>query len=124
MTDKEKLYEVLGELLFAIAKSDGVIQSEEKEELVKFLESHNWASEIKWSFEYEESKGATVEELYNKVIHYCHSYGPAPEYLEFIDAMKIIAEASGGKDKNEKNIIESFSKDLTDRFRHDIEKLM
>ena len=40
MTDKEKLYETLGELLYAIAKADGVIQAEEKEALEKMFKNH------------------------------------------------------------------------------------
>ena len=121
-SEKEKLYETLGELLFAIAKADGVIQEEEKEALNKLLERHTWAAEIKWSFDYESNKNASIEEVYNKVLNYCHSYGPAPEYEEFIDAMKTIAQATEGVEERESSIIESFSKDLTARFQRDIER--
>lgn len=123
MSKKEELYETLGELLFVIAKADGVIQEEEKDALAKLLERHSWASEIKWSFQYESSKNSTVEEVYNKVINACHSYGPTPEYEEFIEAMKLVANASDGIDENESNIINSFSKDLIARFQKDIDRL-
>lgn len=123
MPDKEKLYETLGELLFCVAKADGVIQEEEKESLQKLLKNHSWASEIKWSFYYEEANNSSLEETYNKVINFCHAYGPAPEYEEFIEAMKIVAEASDGIDKDESELINSFSKDLIERFQRDLDRL-
>jgi len=124
MTEKERLYETLGELLFAIAKADGIIRDEEVSKLDELLKGHPWASEIKWSFDYEVAKNTPVEEVYDKVINFCHAYGPTPEYNEFIKAMQIIAEAPGWVDEKQESLINSFSKDLTDRFRKDIEKLM
>ncbi|MBB6459296.1 TerB family tellurite resistance protein [Flammeovirga kamogawensis] len=120
MKNTEKLYETLGELLYAIAKADGLIQDEERDALNELLKNHSWASEIRWSFNYEENQNATVEETYNKVINYCHSYGPTAEYEEFIDAMKFIANASNGIDEDESKIINSFSKDLIERFQRDL----
>lgn len=123
MRELEKLYETFGELLFAVAKADGVIQEEEKEALNKILANHAWASEIKWSFEYEATKNFPVEKIYNKVINFCHSYGPTKEYEEFIEAMKIIANAAEGIDQSESKIINSFSKDLITRFKNDLERM-
>lgn len=123
MKKVERLYEVMGELLYAIAKADGVIQKEEKDALKTLLSKHSFGSDIIWSFEYEESKDSSVEEIYNKVINFCHSYGPAPQYDEFIKAMKIIAEASNGIDADESKVITSFSKDLMQRFKNDLERL-
>ena len=37
MTDKEKLYETLGELLYAVALADGIIQKSEKNSLKELL---------------------------------------------------------------------------------------
>ncbi|TRX66384.1 TerB family tellurite resistance protein [Carboxylicivirga sp. M1479] len=119
----EKLYEVLGELLYAIAKADGIVQSEEKERLKELFNNHAFGSDIVWSFEYEVSKSTPIDEIYNKVINFCHSYGPAPQYDEFIKAMKIIAEAADGIQEGEAKIIESFSKDLLERFQRDTDKL-
>lgn len=123
MTEKEKLYETLGELLFAIAKADGTIQNEERGTLNEMLKNHPWASQIKWSFDYEETKNSSIEETYNKVINFCHSYGPTPEYDEFISAMKMVAKSSNGIDHNESEIISSFSKDLIERFQRDLDKM-
>jgi uncharacterized tellurite resistance protein B-like protein len=123
MTEKEKLYETLGELLYVIAKADGIIQLEEKNALNELLKNHPWASKIKWSFNYEESKNSSAEEILNKVINFCHRYGPTPEYGEFIEAMKYVANASQGIDHNESQVINSFSKDLIERFQRDIDRL-
>ncbi len=123
MTEQEKLYETLGELLYAIAKADGVIQQEEKDAMKDLLKEHPWAEQINWSFEYEASKEKSVDEVYNKVISYCKHYGPAPQYDEFIKAMEIVAEAAGGRDESENNIIESFSADLIKKFQRDMDLL-
>ncbi len=124
MQKTEKLYEVMGELLYAVAKADGVIQAEEKEALKKLLQNHPSQEDILWSFEYEEQHNSSVEETYNKVINYCHSFGPAPQYQEFINAMEIIAKAANDIEESESKIIQSFSKDLLARFQQDAEKLL
>ena len=124
MTDQEKLFEVLGELLYAVAKADGVVQNEEKEVLNKIFQNHPWASSITWSFNYEASKGHSVEDVYHKVIDFCKHYGPAPEYAEFIDAMELLAKANEVVDENEEKIMTSFTKDLTNKFHNDLNELM
>ncbi len=124
MTDKEKLYELMGELIYAVAKADGVIQEEETDKLKEILADHEWAKDIQWSFDYEVGKGNSVEDIYDKVIYYCKNYGPTPEYLEFISAMKAVAAASDGVDRNESSIINAFSKDLLEKFNKDIDELM
>ena len=56
-------------LIYALAKADGVIQTNEISALEEILGDHPWASEIKWSFNYEVSKNSSVEEIYKKVIN-------------------------------------------------------
>lgn len=123
MDRQERLYDVLGELLYAIAKADGVIQKEETDALNRLLSNHAYGNEIKWSFDYESTKDSSVEEIYNRVINFCHGHGPAAEYDEFIKAMKVIAEAANGVEDTESNIINSFSKDLLERFERDTQRL-
>ncbi|MBT8221324.1 MAG: TerB family tellurite resistance protein [Bacteroidia bacterium] len=122
MKPKEKLYETLGELIYAIAIADGVIQPSEIQKLEEILKYHEWGSQIKWSFDYETKKTPDLEKIYSKVINYCHSYGPAPEYEEFIDIIRNIAEISDGIDDNEQKVIANFSKDLIERFKADLER--
>ena len=123
MTDTEKLYETLGELLYVVALSDGIIQASERNALKEILKTHTWAQEVNWSFNYEESKTADIDDLYQKVIAVCHRIGPSPVYNEFIESMSLLAQASDGIDENESKIINSFSSDLIARFKKDIEKL-
>jgi len=119
MRDEGKLYETMGELLYAVAKADGVIQNEEKEALQELLKNHKWKDEINWSFNYEASKNNSVEEIYSKVITVCERIGPSPLYKEFIEAMTIIANANNGIDDDESKVMNSFSSDLIERFRKD-----
>jgi uncharacterized tellurite resistance protein B-like protein len=121
MNDKEKLYETMGELIFAVAKADGVIHDSEMTALQEILDNHHWAKNISWSFNYERDKNTDPNAAYKKVVSFCHSYGPTAEYAEFIDVMQKIAEASGTVEPEQANIINSFSHDLTERFRKDVE---
>ena len=57
MADLDKLLEAFGELLYVVAMADGMIQEEEVAALEKVLADHPWASDIKWSFDYERKKG-------------------------------------------------------------------
>jgi len=120
MADQEKLYEVMGELLFAVAKADGVIQPEEEKELQALLQGHPWADAIRWSFDYEANRDASVEDVYKKVIAFCEMNGPSGAYVEFTQAMERIAAAADGIDLKEREMMTSFAKDLTTRFRKDL----
>lgn len=120
MENLEKLYDAFGELIYAVAMADGIIQKEEVEALEKILAKHPWANEIKWSFDYELSKNNSVDELYNKVVAICHMIGPRKEYDNLIAIITEIAEASNGIDEKESAIISNFSKDLIARFQHDL----
>lgn len=120
MTEKERLYQSFGELIYVVAMADGIIQPAEIESLQTLMVDHEWSKEIEWSFNYERSKTPNVDDLYQKVINTCHQYGPSPIYAEFISAMKKIAEADQGTNKKEKKIIESFSSELIARFQRDL----
>ena len=122
MKDKEKLYDTFGELIYAIAMADGEIQPTEEAILRKILENHPWASQIKWSFNYEKNRHASVDEVYKKVVSFCQSYGPTAEYAEMLDVITQIAAASDGVDFNEEILIESFRRDLIDYFNDELDK--
>ncbi len=122
MTETERLFEVFGELLYAIAMADGVIQKEELSALEEIVENHPWSAPIKWSFEYEKSKANDLDEVYNKVISFCHHHGPSSHYADFISAMEKIAAAANGIESSESDMIQSFSTDLIARFQRDLDK--
>ena len=123
MKDTRKLFETFGELVYVVAMSDGKIHPEETEIIEKKLANHPWGSEIKWSFDYEVSKGNSIEELYKKVISYCEIHGPDAEYDFLIDLLEDVAKADGNKNGNERVIIEGFTNNLIQKFKEDLKNL-
>ena len=87
MSSTDRLYDAFGEIAYAIAKADGLIDQDEIDALTQILENHPWASNIKWSFNYEWLRDEDAEVIYKKAITRCMEYGPSPEYANFIDLM-------------------------------------
>ena len=114
--NKEQLYDALGELIYAVAKADGLVQESETEKLEELLMAHPWSREIKWSFDYEKDKQHSVEEAYSKALETCKNYGPSEEYPFLIEVLYAIAKASQGVDSKEKDIIERFQFELKEHF--------
>ncbi len=123
MKSRDRLYQTFGELLYVVAMSDGVINTEEIKVLEEILEEHPKGKEIKWSFDYENANKNDIETLYKKVIEVFSDHGPDEEYDFMIFALTKIAKANKGVSEQEKNIINSFSEDLLVRFTKDIEKI-
>ncbi|MCB0551487.1 MAG: TerB family tellurite resistance protein [Phaeodactylibacter sp.] len=123
MTPKERIYDAFGELLYLVARADGLIQPEEVESLEKILKGHPKARQIKWSFDYERTRRNDPEDLYLKVIQRCRENGPDPEYQFLIEMLEEVARASAGIDRAEKGVIEGFVHDLTERFKKDIQSI-
>lgn len=118
-----KLYEVFGELLYVLAMADGIIQEEEISTLKNLLANHPAAADIKWSFDYEQKKGRSTDEVYAKVIDYCRFAGPSPEYQNMVDIMEAMAKSSAGIDKDEQKVMNSFSNTLLEQFKKDLETI-
>lgn len=121
MNAKEELYEAFGELIYAIAKADGLIDNDEISKITEILDNHPWASNIKWSFNYEWLNDEPAEQIYKKAITRCIKHGPAEEYAEMLDVMKQIAAASEDTYRSEQEIIDSFSRDLIAQFQKDLD---
>lgn len=121
MISKEQLYDAFGELIYAVAKADGLIQIEEKLMLEKILSEHPWASQIHWSFNYESTKEMNPEESYKKALDIFKEYGPHPDYIYLLDVLEKVAAASNGIDADEQKVIDSFQSDLYKRFLRDAE---
>ena len=113
---KEQLYDALGELIYAVAKSDGLVQESETAKLEELLMAHPWAREIRWSFNYEKLKQNSVEEAYAKALETCKNYGQSEEYPFLFEVLNAIAKASDGVDSSEKGIIDRFQKELKEYF--------
>lgn len=119
MIHKEKLYEAFGELIYAVAKVDGEVQSEEMVMLKQILEGHEWGDDIIWSFNYEEGKNRSVKEAYNRAMDIFSEYGPYEEYNKFFDVLEKVAESSDGIDENERQLIDQFKSELLKKFMND-----
>lgn len=123
MVNKERLYQTFGELLYVVAKSDGVIQKQETDTLHEILKTHPKGEEIRWSFDYEKDNENDIDLLYKKVIQVFHDNGPDEEYDFLIYALTKIAEVCEGIDRKEEKVITNFSKDLIERFKNDLENI-
>ncbi len=123
MRNRDKLMEAFGELAYVVAIADGKVQEEEIKALETKLSEHEWAADIRWSFNYELKKKNDPEELYKKVITYCEMHGPDPEYKFLLELLEDIAEASSGVDPDEQSFMSDFVEELTDRFKNDIDRI-
>ena len=121
MISKERLIDAFGELIYAVAFADGVVDKKETRALHKILEDHPWASGIEWSFRYEASQHSAVAESYQKALQTFKDYGPAPEYRYLIEILEAVAAASAGKHPNEEKLIQDFQHDLVAQFQKDLE---
>ena len=115
---KEQLYDALGELIYALAISDGIVQAEETQKLEELLKQHPWSAAIQWSFNYEKLKGKSLEDAYQKAISICKDYGPSEEYAFLMEAMEAVAQASDGIDAQESHLINRFKEELTEHFKN------
>lgn len=113
---KERLYDALGELIYAVAKADGLVQDEEASRLEDILQHHLWASKVQWSFDYEKTRQTTLEDAYAKALDTCKAYGPAPEYDYLFEILYEIAKASDGVNVAEAKIIVRLKMDLKNHF--------
>ncbi|MBK7869300.1 MAG: TerB family tellurite resistance protein [Saprospiraceae bacterium] len=113
---KEKLYDALGELIYAVAKADGLVQESETSKLQEILQQHTWASQVQWSFEYEKTHETSLDDAYAKALDTCKEYGPAPEYAHLFDILYQIAQASNGLDAKEARVMVQLKLELTEHF--------
>lgn len=120
--NKEKLYEAFGELIYAVAMADGMIQKDETTALTNILKDHAWASDIQWSFNYELKKEHKAKDAYKKALYTFQEYGPAPEYEFLFEILEAVGGASETVDSQEADIIYDTMYELNKKFREDMEK--
>ena len=113
---KDQLYDALGELIYAVAFSDGEIQQSEIDKLESVLAQHEWSAAVRWSFDYENSKHQSVEDAYQKALETCKNYGPTEEDASLFTILDEVAEASNGIDANEAALIARFKNELREHF--------
>lgn len=115
----EKVYEAFGELLYALALSDGELQQEEEDRLKEIVSGHQWETDILWSFNYEKGRRSDIKEAYQRALDVFSQYGPYREYDKFFGVLEQVAEASAGVDVEERKLIDSFKAELLERFQND-----
>ena len=119
MVGKQSIYYALGILAYAVAKSDGEIQFEEREKLAEIIEKeleHNldfqYAEII---FELLEKDNSKYDNVYSWAIQELkkgrHFLSPQIK-SQLIGVLQDIAKAFGSMTIEESNIIERFEKDL------------
>lgn len=116
MVSKTRLYDAFGELIYAVALADGLIQQEELDKIEEVLKNHPWGKDIKWSFDYEARKGNDPKDAYEKALDLLKEHGPDEDYAFLIDIVNQIASASDGIDGKEKAVIEGFQSSLRVHF--------
>ena len=68
MASETRLSDAYGELLYAIALADGIIQDSEVNIIKEVLKNHRWGQEVLWSFNYETEKKNDPKESYEKAL--------------------------------------------------------
>lgn len=121
MVTKVELYDAFGELIYALAKADGIIQGEEMVALEEVIQGHPWSSAITWSFKYEKKKDKSLSEAYDKALSICQEYGACPDYPFLFEVLDKIAAAAEGVHEEEQKVIDNFKKELIEKFRNDFE---
>jgi uncharacterized tellurite resistance protein B-like protein len=113
---KSKLYDALGELIYAVAKADGAVQPAERQKLLDLLKDQSWGADVAWSFDYEDKKALPLQDAYHRALDTCKAYGPAEEYAFLFKALQEVAEAHEGVEEQEKNVIFRFTQELRNHF--------
>jgi hypothetical protein len=114
--NKEQLYDALGELIYAVAKADGLVQESETIRLEELLMAHPWAREIKWSFKYEQGRENSVQDAYAKALETCKNYGQSEEYDFLFEVLEAVGAANGGMTPPEREVIDRFQRELKEHF--------
>ena len=117
MVTKVDLYDAFGELIYALALSDGVIQKEEVAALSRILGDHPWAKEIKWSFDYEKKKEKNLEAAFDNALDTCKSFGASTDYPFLFEILDKIAAVSDGVHEQEEALISKFKTELMAHFQ-------
>ena len=113
---KTQLYDAMGELIYAVAKSEGFAEAEPSTLLIELLAGQAWANEVQLSFNYEYQNENTMEEAYEKAVDVCKAYGPAEEYAFLFQALEVLGRHTLKGKPEQPSILSRFQNDLTTHF--------
>ena len=84
MISKNKFYDAIGELIYAM---NTAAPPKAIEALKKTVDGHDWADEIQWSFKYELNKQKNRMDVYRQAFDTFKSHGPDREYKYLIEML-------------------------------------
>jgi len=116
MVSEAKLRDAFGEIIYAVAIADGLIQEEEINVINEKLANYDWGEDAKWSFHWERKKETKLKEAYLKALETLKENGPHPNYYELIEILEDVAKASDGFERKEGQVISIFNKSLKAHF--------
>ena len=116
MVSQAQLYDAFGEIIYAVAIADGLIQEEEMDVVNEKLAHFSWGKDAKWSFNWEKKKKSELKDTYLKALETFKENGPHPDYYQLIELLEAIAKASGDFEKKEGQVISIFNKSLQSHF--------
>ena len=76
MISQARLYDAFGEIIYAVAIADGLIQKEEVKVIEERLAQFSWGNDAKWSFNWERKKETELKDAYLKArcLYFPHHY--------------------------------------------------
>lgn len=116
MVSQARLHDAFGEIIYAVAIADGLIQEEELKTIDEKLSQVSWGKDAKWSFNWERKKETQLKEAYLKALDTLKENGPTPSYYDLINILEEVAKASDGFEKKEGQVISIFNKSLRSHF--------
>ena len=116
MVSQARLHDAFGEIIYAVAIADGLIQEEELKLIDEKLAQFSWGEDAKWSFNWERKKETKLKEAYLKALETLKENGPTPSYYDLINILEEVAKASDGFERKEGQVISIFNKSLRSHF--------
>lgn len=116
MVSQARLHDAFGEIIYAVAIADGLIQEEELKLIDEKLAQFSWGEDAKWSFNWERKKETQLKEAYLKALDTLKENGPTKSYYDLINILEEVAKISDGFEKKEGRVISIFNKSLKSHF--------
>ncbi|MFK8008659.1 MAG: TerB family tellurite resistance protein [Saprospiraceae bacterium] len=116
MVSQARLHDAFGEIIYAVAIADGLIQEEELKLIDEKLAHFSWGEDAKWSFNWERKKETQLKDAYLKALDTLKENGPTSSYYDLINILEEVAKASDGFEKKEGQVISIFNKSLKSHF--------
>ncbi len=116
MVSQARLHDAFGEIIYAVAIADGLIQEEELKLIDEKLAQFSWGEDAKWSFNWERKKETQLKEAYLKALDTLKENGPTKSYYDLINILEEVAKVSDGFEKKEGRVISIFNKSLKSHF--------